>query len=225
MLEILRQDKDSKVLVVTPLLPTHSISKITKKTIKRNDTPITWISFSSNSNIPTNTQNGMNEYGLKHKLPQFIFMLDNDIELGRHMIDRMVNKLEGTPDYIAYCYCSFEFKGFINRTFSAINFDGTKLLQHNYISSNSLIKLSHLNKIDGLVTDAIYTRLLDYVLWLKFLKEGFIGIPCPEAHFIAYSTEDSISAGSINDYNIKYKRVYYDFISPIIEKFSKKSSS
>jgi len=214
-------DNDPIVLVVTPLLPNHKISGITRKTIKRNDIPIAWVSYTGNNNIPTNTQNGINEYLLKYQEPPFFLMLDNDIELGRYMIDRMVDKLSKSKVHEAYCYASFEFKGFITTSFPAIDFNIGKLLQHNYISSNSLIKLDCLRFIGGMVTDDTYRRLLDWCLFLKLLLHGYIGIPCPEAHFIAHSTEDSISAGGPDDYRLKHQRVYNDFIRPILTTFSR----
>jgi hypothetical protein len=68
----------------------------------------------------------------------------------------------------------------------------------------------------GLVTDDQYKRLLDYAFLLKCFKMGYIGIPESNAHFIAHSTENDISAGSHDDYQLKYGRVYHDFIRPIM---------
>jgi len=62
--------------------------------------------------------------------------------------------------------------------------------------------------------------LLDWALWLKFAKFGFIGRPCINASFIAISSENDISAGSIEDYQIKHERVSEDFVKPLIEMYS-----
>jgi hypothetical protein len=219
MLDIMRKDKNSKVLVVTPLLPGHKVSKETKKTIKRNVTPFTWITYSGNNNIPTNIEIGINEYRNKGShIPPYILPLDRDIILGRHMLDRMVSIIDITPDYIAYVYANFEFKGHINRRFTADPYDINKLLLGNYISSNSLIKLKCLEDIGGFITDDKYKRLLDWSLWLKFYLYGYVGIPCPLANFIAMSTENDISAGSEEEYKMKYMYVMQDFVKPIIER-------
>jgi hypothetical protein len=50
---------------------------------------------------------------------------------------------------------------------------------------------------------------------------GYLGVPVPEANFVAKSTKSDISAGSQQDYVIKYKRVFEDFIRPIIKKVDK----
>jgi hypothetical protein len=210
------------VLVVTPLLKGHKISKETKKTIKRNKTPIVWVTSEGNNNIPTNIQNGINFWKMEgNKLPTYLLPLDNDIILGRYMIDRLVKKIDTTDDNVAYAYASFEYKGHINKRFSAVPFNTQNLLRSNFISSNSLIKINHLTAVGGMVMDDKYKRLLDYCLWLKFLYNGQVGIPCPEAKFIAVSSKDDISAGTSDDYQLKYQRVLQDFIQPVIDKYSK----
>lgn len=211
------KNKNPEILVVTPLLPNHGISKLTLKTIKRNDVPIYWISSSGNNNIPTNSLNGIKWYKNKFgKLPPYYIMIDRDIEMGRHMLDRLYKKLSKKPDGIGYCYATFQFKGHINADFPANPFDINKLLKGNYISSNSLFKSSVIEQV-GLVTDDKYKRLLDYAFLLKCFKMGYVGVPEPNAWFIAHSTKDDISAGSQDDYRRKYLRVYDDFIEPIIK--------
>ena len=49
-LDVIVKNKDPEILVVTPLLPNHGISKVTLKTVKRNDVSIYWISTSGNNN-------------------------------------------------------------------------------------------------------------------------------------------------------------------------------
>lgn len=218
MMQIIKQDKKSKVLVITPLLPGHKVSKDTKRTIKRNETPFSWISYESENNIPTNVQNGLNEFRKSNKLPPYILPLDNDIILGRGMIDRIVVAMEMLPRNVAYVYANFEFKGRINKKFPAQAFDINKLVLNNYISSNSLIRLESLDSIGGFVTDDKYKRLLDWALWLKFYSYGYIGMPCPIANFIAISKENDISAGSYDDFRNKRSRIMEDFIKPLIEK-------
>lgn len=225
LLKKVKADENPLVLIVTPLLPNHRISKETKKTIKRNKTPILWITSQGENNIPQNTQIGIEWCRNTGKLPPYFLMLDCDIILGRSMIDRLVKCLSNTPDEIAYSYASFEFKGSFDRKFPADPFDINRLVQHNYISSNSLIKMDKLDEVGGLVTDNKYKRLLDWALWLKFFHNGYYGMPCPNARFIAKSTDKDISAGSQQDYDEKRKRVLQDFVKPLVEKYSQQDVS
>jgi hypothetical protein len=217
-IEIIKECRNPKILVVTPLLPEHKVSKITKKTLKRNDIDYYWISSSGNNNIPTNALEGIKWYKNKFcRLPEYYMMVDNDIEAGRNLLDRLYNMLSKTTDNIGYCYASFEFKGHINVKFPAINFDANRLIQSNYISSNSLFKSEVIEKV-GLVTDDKYRRLLDWAFLIKCLGEGYIGINQPNASFVAYSDKKSVSSGSNDDYQVKYRRVFEDFIKPLIER-------
>jgi hypothetical protein len=146
-------------------------------------------------------------------------MVDRDIEAGRGLLDKLYYTLDGTQDHIGYSYANFEFKGHVNVKFPANKFDINKLVLGNYISSNSMFKSNVIEQV-GLVTNDIYKRLLDYAFLLKCFGNGYIGIPCINANFIAHSNENDISAGSNEDYNNKYKRVYKDFIKPLIKKSS-----
>jgi hypothetical protein len=219
MIKVIRDSKDSEILVVTPLLPNHKISKETKKTIKRNDVPFTWISSEGNFNIPTNAQNGIDWYKRNHPLPlpPYYIMVDRDIVMGRHMLDRLYRILKSSPSQFGYTYASFEFKGAVNQKFPAQPFDINKLVRANYISSNSLFKMSVIEEV-GLVTDDQYKRLLDWAFLLKCFYHGYVGVPVDNARFIAMSAKGDISAGSPEDYQIKRNRVLNDFIKPIFEK-------
>jgi hypothetical protein len=231
VLTVIREDKNPMVLVITPLWPGHKISRETKKTIKRNDTPLLWYSYTGYNNIPQNWWSAiiwLRKY--KKKLPKYVLPLDRDIILGRHMIDRMVNVFEGKgnmrtrnrviPAHTAFIYCNFEFKGTVNREFPAEPYDINKLVKGNYISSNSLMNLDTLEFIGGPVTDPQYVRLLDWALWLKFAQFGYIGHPCKEANFLAISSADDISAGTPEDYQLKHQRVYEDFVKPLVKQVS-----
>lgn len=213
--KILKEEKNPDLLVVTPLLPGHKISKETKRSIKRNDIRFDWIAGIGPNNIPTNVTLAMDWYEQnRHHLPARYIMIDNDIYLGRHMLDRMYETLDDTPAQVAYTYCNFEFRGIVNHEFPAIPFDPHKLMQHNYISSNSMFKTRVAREI-GLVTDDKYVRLLDWAFLLKLLKNGRIGIPTQNANFVAFSNEDDISARDNNDYHLKRERVVNDFVTPL----------
>lgn len=215
---VLKECKNPEILVVTPLLPDHKVSKITKKTIKRNEIPFYWISSAGNNNIPTNAQEGINWY--KHnfsELPPYYIMIDRDIEMGRRMLDRLYVKLNSNCfDIVAYVYATFEFKGEINAQFPARPFDINRLVKANYISSNTMFKSSVIEEV-GLVTDDKYVRLLDYAFLLKCFGKGYVGIPEPTAWFIAHSTKNDISARGQEDYKNKYLAVYEDFIQPLLK--------
>ena len=101
MIKIVNDCKNPQILVVTPLLLNHKLSKRTKITVGRNVVPFFWISSSGNNNIPTNALNGIkwfkNEFG---KLPPFYIMIDRDIEMGRGMLDKLFRKIKNKPENI-----------------------------------------------------------------------------------------------------------------------------
>ena len=220
-IKILKECQNPEILVVTPLLPDHQVSKLTKKTIKRNDVPYYWISSAGNNNIPTNALEGIKWYkeNFHDELPPYYIMIDRDIEMGRKMLDRLYVKLKtikGKYPNVAYAYATFEFKGELNAQFPARPFDINRLVKANYISSNSLFKSSVIEEV-GLVTDDKYVRLLDYAFLLKLFGQNYIGIPEPMAWFVAHSTKNDISARGQEDYRIKYLAVYEDFIQPLLK--------
>lgn len=215
---IVKEEREPEVLIVTPLLPNHDISRETKVSIKRNKTKFYWVKSIGDNNIPTNAQKAINWYKDFKKLPPYYLMVDRDIVMGRGMIDRMVSKLkkfEQFKEKVGYAYANFEFKGHVNAKFNADPFDINRLLKGNYISSNSMFRSEVIEKV-GLVTDDKYKRLLDYAFLLKCFRFGYVGVPVPEASFVAKSTKSDISAGSDDDYRLKYHRVYEDFIKPLL---------
>jgi hypothetical protein len=224
--KILHEDANPQVLVVTPLWSGHKVSKETKKTIRRNDIPIIWVSSEGPNNIPMNAKLGI-KWAMNHGKdrahwnPPYYLMIDRDISLGRHMIDRMAKTLGDAQEKewnmpIAFTYANFKFQGEMNRDFPAKPYDINDLMQHNYISSNSMFMLSVVNEI-GLVTDDHFKRLLDWCFILKLYYHGYLGIPCTSANFVATSTKNDISAGSPEDYHHKRMRVLEYFIKPILE--------
>jgi len=213
--KIIKESKKPRIIIVTPLLPGDKISKDTKKSIKRNSIEYSWITSTGKNNIPTNIELGLKWY-LKRKQPDYVLPLDNDIILGRYMLDRLVQKMDKIKK--GYCFASFKFKGYTNVEFPNIDFDISKLLQSNYISSNSLIYIKSLKEIGWFVKDDKYKRLLDWALWLKFLWYGYVGTPCPEAKFTAISSKEDISSQGSDDYKIKSQRVIQDFVKPFVER-------
>jgi len=216
---VVKECKDPEVLIVTPLLPDHEVSRETKVSMKRNKTRYTWIKSYGNNNIPTNALEAIKWYKSFNSLPPYYIMIDRDVTVGRGMLDKLIETLKKFEwaEKIGYAYASFEFKGHINQKFPADPFDINRLLQSNYISSNSMFRSSVIEEV-GLVTDEKYKRLLDYAFLLKCFERGYLGVPVPQASFVAQSTKNDVSAGSNDDYVVKYKRVFEDFIKPIINK-------
>jgi hypothetical protein len=217
MVKVVKEDDNAKALIVTPLLPGHKVSKETKRTIKRNLLPITWITSEGNNNIPTNLELGLKWYKKNKGDIPYYMMLDRDISLGRHCIDRLYDVLSFSPDYIAFAYASFKFEGEINQEFPARPYDINALVQHNYISSNSMFKSAITEKV-GLVTDDMFKRLLDWAFYLKLYLNEYFGIPVPTASFVAQSTKSDISARSPEDYQFKRGLVIEHFVKPIFNK-------
>jgi hypothetical protein len=127
------------------------------------------------------------------------------------MLDNMYSVLKSSSKNEAFCYCSFEFQGFINAKFPAVPFDSDRLRVNNYISSCSLINTKRLLEVGMWVTDDKGFRLLDWALWLKFLKRGYVGIPDMRSSFVATATASSVSSRDANDYNEKRKWVLEHF--------------
>jgi hypothetical protein len=61
------------------------------------------------------------------------------------------------------------------------------------------------------VTDDRGFRLLDWALWLKFLKRGYVGVPTTKTSFVAISSASSVSSRGHQDYNEKRKWVLENF--------------
>jgi hypothetical protein len=209
--------KDPEVLVITPLSPGSKVSRDTKKSIKRNRTPFEWVSYMGDGNPYKNTQIAYKQYRRDHGgVPKYVLKVDNDITASRYWIDKMYNTLESSEPNVSYAYTSFEFTGCVSIKFPTMQFNPQRLIQSNYISSCSLVKTQLLDQTGGFVIDDKYFRLLDWCLWLQFLKYGFIGTPVENAHFVAYAGPKSVSCRGQEDYSEKYQYVKRDFIDPLI---------
>jgi len=209
--------KNPEILVITPLGIRDKISKETKKSIKRNKTPFEWISYMGDNNPAKNVQIAYKQYRRDNEgLPPYVIKMDGDITASRYMLDKMCKTLKEAESHVAYAYSPFEFKGSVNVKFSYREFDSNMIVRSNYISSCSLIKTQLLDQIGSWVVHDKYFRLLDWCLWLKFLKHGFIGKAVQNTHFVAKSTPKSISCRSREDYAEKYQHVKNDFILPLL---------
>lgn len=219
-LKILHEDRNAQLLIITPLLTGHSISGETKVSIKRNKLPYIWASYMADGKHAQNVQKGLSAYRRKTggTLPPYIQIIDRDIILGRHMLDKMYANLVKTDDTIGFTYVPFSYKGYVNVTFQPTPYDINKLVQQNYISSNSMYKTKMVERVGGFVTDEDVHRLSDWCLWLKCYGYGYIGKLCPDASFIAMSTDKDISAGSNEEYTTTRNLVFERFIKPLLRK-------
>ena len=212
MIKYIVKHPNPQILVITPLLTGHSVSKETKKTIKRNKTPFVWISYMGPGNAYLNTQKAFNIYKNDYELPPYIIKVDNDIIAQRGMLDVMYKTLETSNDNEAYTYCPFSFQGYVNLSFPYTPFDADRLRQRNYISSISMIKTKRLIECGLFVTDVRGERLLDWALWLNLLKRGYIGVPTSKTSFVAISSKDSVSSRSNEDYQKKRQWVVENYV-------------
>lgn len=212
MFKIQHKSRWPKFLIITPLRPQDKISAETRKTIKRNTTSFDWISYESDNNIPTNTTFALNEYESQYPKLNYLIKIDNDINLDRSLLDSMYSNLVNSNNIIGYCYCPFKF---ILPDAKEIQFtqqfNRNKLIEQNYISSNSMIKRNMLEYVGGFVTDGKYERLLDWAFWLRCLYYGFEGLMIPSKQFSTPLNENSVSNRGVQDYKTKYNRVYKDF--------------
>ena len=104
-----------------------------------------------------NFEIGFFELLKRKQLATRIIKIDNDTEWTEDTLEEMSFVLQESDNNVAYTYCSFQYKGTINNSFPAIDFNGEKLKQGNYISSNSMFKSKVIYDI-GLVTDDQYVR-------------------------------------------------------------------
>lgn len=209
-IKVLNLSENPLFSIVTPLRTGDSISHNTRDSVDKCKLPFNWISVESDFNVMKNFDIGFYELLKRKVLATKVIKIDNDTEWEENTLENMYYTLENSNKEIGYSYCSFSYKGFINSDFPAVEFDIEKLKIGNYISSNSMFKSKTIYDV-GLVTEDKYERLLDWAFLLKCLKYNYIGIPC-KGNFIAHSSENSVSARSKEDYNIKRERVLKDFL-------------
>ena len=211
-LKIVKKCNKPEVLVITPLKKGDKISKETKKSIKRNKVPFEWISLCENNNPAKNTSIAYKKWKKNNGDVPFVLKIDNDITASRGMIDKLYNALKESSDEFAYAYCAFEFVGSINVKFPLRPFNSEFIKKQNYISSCSLIKTHLLNKIGGFVIDDDYFGLLDWALWLKFLNNGYKGLPVNNTFFSAYASPNSVSCWQNRNYFEIRNKVLKNFV-------------
>ena len=120
LVQVVRSVDNPRIAVITPLYKGHDISLITQKTIMQNDIPFIWVSAKSENNIPMNLQDGLTFLHAGEGLPEYYIMIDRDIELGEHMLDKLYECIKNQLVDVALAYASFEFKGAVNMKFPAL---------------------------------------------------------------------------------------------------------
>lgn len=212
--------KNPEILVITPLKKGDKISPETKKTLKRCKVPFAWISYMGEGNPYKNMVAPYRWYRKENDgLPPYVIKIDNDLTCKRGMLDKLYKALVESDRKVGYSYCCFRYRGVVNADFDDIPFSVDRLIQANFISSCSLMKTKVLDETGSFVTDDKYFRLLDWALWLQFLRRGYIGEFVPDTSFTAYAGKNTVSVRSQEDYREKHIRVVNDFVVPYKDKF------
>lgn len=219
MIKTIIQCKNPEILAITPLKKGDRIFPETKKTFKKCDVSVHWISYMADGNPYKNMVFPWRWYRKEYETPPYIIKIDNDLTCQKGMLDHLYNALVDSPTHIGYSYCRFKYRGNVNIDFDNIYWSTDKLIRQNYISSCSLMKSKVLEETGSFVTDDKYFRLLDWALWLQFLRRGYIGKFVPETSFTAYAGDNTVSIRSQEDYREKHIAVYQDFIEPYLEQF------
>ena len=221
MIKTIVRCKNPEILVITPLRKGDKVSKSTKKSLKRNKVPFTWISYMGDNNPVKNVDIAYKQYRKDNQgLPPYVIKIDNDLTTNRYMLDKMIEELDKSTKNISYAYCPFQFTGHLKVQFPSVKFDSERLMKHNYISSCSLISTSSLDNIGGWITNDKYKGLLDWCLWLEFLKKGYQGVLVPNTTFSADSSPTSVSSWPVDSYEKTRKLVLSDFVRPIRDNIS-----
>jgi len=219
MIKTLVQCKNPEILAITPLKIGDKVSAETKKTLKRCNVPFHWVSYMGEGNPYKNMVPPWRAYRKDNETPPYIIKIDNDLTCKKGMLDHLYEALVDSPKHVGYSYCCFRYRGGVNADFDNIPWDINRLIQHNYISSCSLMKSKVLEETGSFVTDDKYSRLLDWALWLQFLRRGYIGKFVPETSFTAYAGPNSVSVGSQQDYQLKHAAIHRYLIAPYIDRF------
>lgn len=221
MIKTLVQCKNPEILAITPLKKGSKVSPETKKTLKKCDVPFHWISYMADGNPYKNMVFPWRWYRKEYGTPPYIIKIDNDLTCKKGMLDLLYEAIIDSPSHVGYTYCAFKYRGRVNIDFDYLDWNVDRLIQQNFISSCSLMKSKVLEETGSFVTDDKYFRLLDWALWLQFLRRGYIGKFVPGTSFTAYAGSGTVSSGSEMDYKQKHMAVYKDFIEPYLEQFQK----
>jgi cellulose synthase/poly-beta-1,6-N-acetylglucosamine synthase-like glycosyltransferase len=219
MIKTVKPCKSPEILAITPLKKGDKISPETKKTLKRCNVPFAWISCMGEGNPYKNMVYPWKWWRKENGTPKYLIKIDNDLTCKRGMLDHLYEALERSSANVGYTYCRFRYRGSVNADFDEIHWNIDRLITQNYISSCSLMKTKVLEETGSFVTDDKYFRLLDWALWLQFLRRGYIGEFVPETSFTATSSPKTVSSRSQEDYMIKHHAIIDDFVKPYMDNF------
>ncbi len=212
MIKALVKCKNPEILAITPLKRGDKVSPETKKTLKRCNIPFHWISYMDTGNPYKNMVYPWRQYRKENGTPPFIIKIDNDLTCKKGMLDKLHEALVNSDRRVGYSYCCFRYRGEINVDFDHLEFSVERLVNSNYISSCSLMKSNVLEETGSFVTDDKWKGLLDWCLWLQFLRKGYIGRFVSDTSFTAYAGKGSVSTWPKGGYQEVYNRVINDFV-------------
>lgn len=122
----------------------------------------------------------------------YLFFCDQDVELKPYCLELMLKSLIATPT-AGYAYSDYDRKGAVTGQYKAQLFDATRLREHNYIDTCSLMHREVFRCFDETIE-----RLQDWDLWLTLLHESIGGIYIPRTLFTKYYRDGDVSTR--NDY-------------------------
>lgn len=130
--------------------------------------------------------------GARKAQGEYLFFLDNDIDLTPDCLYRMYTALEKNPD-ADFSYCHFMKVGALNGLQVSKEWDYEALKKQNYISTMSLVRAE---KFLGFNENL--KRFHDWDMWLRMAENGSQGIFVPEVLFTAVYEEGGISTNKAN---------------------------
>ncbi len=135
--------------------------------------------------------------GYCYPTPEFFLFSDADCVWEPGILKRMLAILESADDDVAYVYCNYEAKGYLNNVHFAVPFDAAQLRKRNFASTMSVVRSRALPDPPFIEDE---DRLQDWSLWLRLLNAGYRGAYLPVVGFTAHYDEASISARGYDDF-------------------------
>ena len=140
---------------------------------------------------------------MDHLSPDFILFSDTDILWYRGAFVIMEEALKKHPQ-CSYAFGDYDREGAFGGRFSAGPFNTQRLLEQNFVSMMSLIRMGDL-PMQAFIEDE--DRLQDWSLWLRMLRLGKKGIYVGTVLFKAFFGTDGISARGVDDYRHWYDKI------------------
>lgn len=125
--------------------------------------------------------------GVERSSGSYLLFLDDDIVLKNDFIESLLQPLRD-DDSLSFVYCNYRRTGTFNDVVRAEKFNRKTLLDHNYISTMSLIR-----KRDFIGWDESLYRFQDWDMWLGMAERGCQGLWVPRTLFTANYSGDGIT--------------------------------